>query len=389
MSNVLKLGIFGIAIGIVVGIIDVIFALGLSAVTSIRIDTNNLLIFILPVVGVLTLYMYQKYHTNDISAMEQIQEASKHTNKDIPIVMVPLVVATTWLSHLAGASIGREGVAVQTGATISHYIAKHYRQLCPVPNFNYVALITGIAAGFSGLFGTPLAAIFFALELLYIRRIDMIALIPATLASLTAGIIHTWVNVNPTFWTIDYAVDLNIINIISVIVLGLIFGVTGNVFVMVQELFKKVYQRFHINPYIKIFIVSALVMIPLYLFQGRYSGLGLNLINDAFYNETIHSYDFLLKLLFTTILLAIGFKGGEITPLFAIGATLGFVVAPVIGFDPTLALALGYVGVFGSATNTFIAPALIGIEVFGHFNALYFIIVALVAYLVDREKSIY
>lgn len=389
MSNVLKLGVFGIAIGIVVGIIDVIFALGLNAVTSIRIDTNNLLIFILPVVGVLTLYMYQKYHNNDISAMEQIQEASEHANKDIPIVMVPLVIATTWLSHLAGASVGREGVAVQTGATISHYIAKRYHQLCPVANFNYIALLTGISAGFAGLFGTPLSAIFFALELLYIRRIDMIALIPATIASLTAGLIHTWVNVNPTFWTIDYAVDLNIINIVSAIVLGLIFGITGNVFVMVQELFKKVYQRFHINPYLKIFIVSALVMVPLYFFQGRYSGLGLNLINDAFYQETIHSYDFLLKIFFTTILLAIGFKGGEITPLFAIGATLGVVVAPVIGFDPTLALALGYIGVFGSATNTFIAPALIGIEVFGQINALYFIIVALVAYLVDREKSIY
>lgn len=256
-------------------------------------------------------------------------------------------------------------------------------------NFNYITLITGISAGFSGLFGTPLAAIFFALELLYVRRIDMIALIPATLASLTAGLIHAWANINPTFWTIDYAIDVNIINIISAIVLGLIFGITGNVFVMIQELFRKIYQRFYLNPYLKILIVSAVVMIPLYFFNGRYSGLGLNLINDAFYQETIHSYDFLLKILFTTILLAIGFKGGEITPLFAIGATLGVVIAPIIGFDPTLALALGYIGVFGSATNTFIAPALIGIEVFGQINMIYFVIVALIAYLVDRKKSIY
>lgn len=390
MSNVLKLGVFGIAIGILVGIIDLIFAVGLNVVTDIRVGTHNILIFTLPLVGILTMYLYDKYRNTDISEMQQIREASKHVDKDIPLVMVPLVTVTTWLSHLAGASVGREGVAIQTGATIAHYIAQRFKDFCKVPNLNYIALITGMAAGFSGLFGTPLAAIFFALEILYIKRIDMVALLPATLASLTAGLLHIWGNVNPTSYSIDYAIELNINNIFGAVILGLIFGVTGNVFVMVLELLKKTYARFCINRYLKMFIVSAVMMVLLYLLQGRYSGLGLNLINNAYFQPTIiNSYDFLLKLLFTTILLAIGFKGGEITPLFAIGATLGVVVAPILGFDPTVALALGYIGVFGSATNTFIAPALIGIEVFGQMNALYFIIVAVIAYLVDKEKSIY
>lgn len=389
MDNVLKLSVFGIAIGIVVGIIDLIFGFGLNLVTEIRLDTGNLLLIILPLVGVLTMFLYQKYLADDLSAMQQIREASGRIDKDIPIIMVPLVIVTTWLSHLAGASVGREGVAIQTGATVSHYLSKRFKEFLPIPNLNYIALITGIAAGFAGLFGTPLAAIFFALEILYIKRIDMIALLPATLASLSAGLLQIWSNVNPNFWNIDYAVDLNINNIFSAIVLGLIFGVTGNVFVLLLELFKKIYDRIQMNPYLKVLIPSVVVMILLYLFNGRYSGLGLNLINAAYYQELVNSYDFLLKLLFTTVLLAIGFKGGEITPLFAIGATLGAVIAPILGFDPTLALALGYIGVFGSATNTFIAPALIGIEVFGQLNAIYFIIVALVAYLVDKEKSIY
>jgi H+/Cl- antiporter ClcA len=389
MDNVLKLSVFGIAIGIVVGIIDLIFGFGLNLVTEIRLDTGNLLLIILPLVGVLTMFLYQKYLADDLSAMQQIREASGRIDKDIPIIMVPLVIVTTWLSHLAGASVGREGVAIQTGATVSHYLSKRFKEFLPIPNLNYIALITGIAAGFAGLFGTPLAAIFFALEILYIKRIDMIALLPATLASLSAGLLQIWSNVNPNFWNIDYAVDLNINNIFSAIVLGLIFGVTGNVFVLLLELFEKIYDRIQMNPYLKVLIPSVVVMILLYLFNGRYSGLGLNLINAAYYQELVNSYDFLLKLLFTTVLLAIGFKGGEITPLFAIGATLGAVIAPILGFDPTLALALGYIGVFGSATNTFIAPALIGIEVFGQLNAIYFIIVALVAYLVDKEKSIY
>lgn len=152
-----------------------------------------------------------------------------------------------------------------------------------------------------------------------------------------------------------------------------------------KEIFKKKFE----NPYKRIGFISILLVLGLMLFQGRYSGLGTNLIDLSFHQGTIQIYDWLLKLVFTIITLAIGFQGGEVTPLFSIGASLGIVLALIFHLPIELCAALGYVAVFASATNTLIAPMMISIEVFGGNNMMLFIIVCIFAYLVNGNQSIY
>ena len=142
------------------------------------------------------------------------------------------------------------------------------------------------------------------------------------------------------------------------------------------------------NPYKRIGYISILLVIGLMIFKGRYSGLGTNLIDLSFYGNVTY-YDWCLKLIFTVVTLAIGFQGGEVTPLFSIGATLGFILAPIFHLPIELCVALGYTGVFASATNTLLAPMMIGLEVFGGHQMIAFIIICIFAYLVNGNKSIY
>ena len=175
-----------------------------------------------------------------------------------------------------------------------------------------------------------------------------------------------------------------------VILFGVIFGLTGRFFAVSLKYAKEKMSRFFRNPYVRIGLVSIpLAIILTLLCQGRYSGLGTNLIAAAFEGQTILAYDWLLKILLTILTLSIGFQGGEVTPLFSIGASLGVIVGEVFGLPPEVCAALGYAAVFGSATNTLIAPVLIGLEVFGTDNAVVLVLVCTVAYLVNGNRSIY
>ena len=175
-----------------------------------------------------------------------------------------------------------------------------------------------------------------------------------------------------------------------VILFGVVFGLTGRFFAVSLKYVKEKMSHFFENPYVRIGLVSIpLAIILTLLYQGRYSGLGTNLIAAAFEDQTIFAYDWFLKILLTVLTLSIGFQGGEVTPLFSIGASLGVIAGGVLGLPPEVCAALGYAAVFGSATNTLIAPVLIGLEVFGTDNAVVLVLVCTVAYLVNGNRSIY
>ncbi|HGC6881513.1 TPA: chloride channel protein [Streptococcus agalactiae] len=281
---VLVLG-FSLLIGGVVGAITAVYGRVLLFLTAFRSDYIAYLLPFLSIVGLFIVFVYQKFGGKSVKGMGLVFEVGHGNEETIPKRLVPLVILTTWLTHLFGGSAGREGVAVQIGATVSHYFQKY----CRLQNASQLFLVMGMAAGFAGLFQTPLAATF----LLFI---------------------------------------------------------------------------FHF---------------------GRYSGLGTNLIEASFTNKNLYDYDWLLKLCLTVITLAAGYQGGEVTPLFAIGASLGVIIAPILGLPVILVAALGYTSVFGSATNTLLGPILIGGEVFGFANTPYFVIVCLVAYSISHAHTIY
>ena len=382
-----KYVILAILVGICVGIVDTIFGRGLLAISAFRGQYYRYLLPILPVAGLAIVWMYQHFSSLSLKGMTLVFEAGQKKREEIPLALVPLVMIGTWITHLFGGSAGREGVAVQIGATLSHEAGRrlHIEEKAPV------MLITGMAAGFGGLFQTPLAAVFFAMEVIVVGYVEYDALLPAMIASYTASTTSHLLGLE------KFAVDVQEIwkigdvkNAGILIILGLAFGLTGRCFSVLLQKTKKLAGDKISNPLVRIGCLAIpLAIVLLALHSARYSGLGTNLITASFDGDTIYGYDWILKLLLTIATLAIGFQGGEVTPLFSIGATLGVVLGSALGVPPVVCASLGYATVFGSATNTVIAPILIGLEVFGSRNAIPLVVVCLLAYLVNGNHSIY
>lgn len=385
-SGIILLGLSGIPIGICVGIIDTIFGKVLLEITDIR--NTNPMIFLpfLSLAGVLIVYSYSKYGKTSSKGMGLVFEVGHGDENVIPKRLIPFVVMGTWITHLFGGSAGREGVAVQIGAAFSHYVGKKL----PFENASKIFLITGMAAGFAGLFQTPIAAILFAMEVLVAGELKYLALFPAFTAAFTASSVSGFLGLEKFTFELTESVSLNPEIFIKLALLGLIFGIVGGMFAWSLKYMKGYMSAKFGNPIMRIAIMGAVLSVFLMLLHmGRYSGLGTNLISSSFGGEDIYVYDWILKFIFTVWTLSIGFQGGEVTPLFSIGASLGVVVAGVMGMPVELVAALGYAAVFGSATNTLFAPIFIGAEVFGFAYVPYFFVVCVVGYVFNMNKSIY
>ena len=382
----LKLIIAGIIIGLIVGIIDTIFGRGLLLIGDIRKEYLYYFVPFLALAGLLIVFIYQKFAGKTGKGMGLIFEVGHGTEKEIPLRLIPIVTVATWITHLFGGSAGREGVAVQLGATLSHRFNKYFN----FPDKSKVFLVTGMAAGFGGLFQTPIAALFFGLEVLALGNLQLYALLPAVVAAFTASWTSSFLGLEKFTHIVNTNLSITPMTFIKFAILGIIFGIAGNLFVYLQSFLKKFAAEKIKNPYYRIFIIGIfLSIILLLLHEGRYTGLGTNLIENSFSGKPIFGYDWILKLLLTTFTLAAGFQGGEVTPLFSIGASLGVVIATFFGLPIEFVAAAGYISVFGSATNTLLAPIFIGGEVFGFNNLPFFVIIVIFAYLVNRKISTY
>ena len=382
----LKLIIAGIIIGFIVGIIDTIFGRGLLWIGDIRKEYLYYFVPFLALAGLLIVFIYQKFAGKTGKGMGLIFEVGHGTEKDIPLRLVPIVTVATWITHLFGGSAGREGVAVQLGATLSHRFNKYFN----FPDKSKVFLVTGMAAGFGGLFQTPIAALFFGLEVLALGNLQLYALLPAVVAAFTASWTSSFLGLEKFTHIVNTTLSITPTTFVKFAILGIIFGFAGNLFVYLQSFLKKFAAEKIKNPYYRIFIIGIfLSVILLLLHEGRYTGLGTNLIENSFSGKQIFGYDWILKLLLTTLTLAAGFQGGEVTPLFSIGASLGVVIGIFFGLPIEFVAAAGYISVFGSATNTLLAPIFIGGEVFGFNNLPFFVIIVIFAYLVNRKISTY
>ena len=318
--------------------------------------------------------------------MNLVFEVAQGKSETITKRLIPLVMLTTWLTHLFGGSAGREGVAVQIGATVGHQLD----QRLETKEHSRLFLVAGMAAGFAGLFQTPLAATCFALEVLVVGRLELSSLLPALLAALTASFTSHHLGLEKFSHLVELDLQLTPILVAQLLLLGLAFGLCGRLFASLLAKGKAWANRQWSSPYKRIAILGLVAsLLLLVVGQGRYAGLGTNLIEAAFQGQRIEMWDWILKLLLTVLTLAAGFQGGEVTPLFAMGASLGVCLGTFFGLPLQLTAALGYASVFGAATRTLFAPMLIGAEVFGASNLPYFFIVCLVAFSCNPKKSIY
>lgn len=384
-KQILQLLLFSVLMGLVAGLVTTFFGKILLEIGQVRSDYFDYLVPFLALAGLVIVFVYQKWGREVQAGMGLVFKAGQGEDAQISPVLIPLIISTTWLSHLFGASVGREGVAVQLGASLSHWLQKQ--------GFSDLSkdMITkiGMAAGFAGLFQTPLAASFFAIEVLIVGRYAWNSLVYCLVAAFTASTTSHLLGLEKFTHAISIP-TFQLTDSFKWIFIALCFGVIGNLFSWLLEQAKRYSSRWLPNPYIKIAIMGVGLCVLLFFFhQGRYAGLGTNLIDVSLAGEQVFAYDWLLKLLLTCLCLAAGFQGGEVTPLFAIGASSGALLAGLLGLPVELVAALGYCAVFSSATNTLLAPILIGYEVFGWNIIPYAIPVLALAYLVNRKQTIY
>ena len=378
--------VVSIFIGICVGGIDTIFGKGLLLVSNFREEHLLFVLPFFPVAGVIIMLLYTHFGKQSSQGMTLIFQTGFGKNTVIQKRLIPLVILTTWMTHLFGGSAGREGVSVQLGGTVANILSRPIR----IKDGYRIFLIVGMAAGFGGLFQTPIAATFFALEVLVAGALQYEALLPALVAACFASYTSHLLGLEKFVVPLDPTLVISFSLILKLIVSGIIFGIVGGCFTHFLVATKKYLNKKIDNPVKRIFIVGWILAILFFLLhKGRYCGLGTNLVNESFEGRTIYWYDWLLKLILTVLTLGVGYQGGEVTPLFAIGTSLGVVLAKLLGLPIVFSAALGYVAVFASATNTFLSPILIGVEVFGTEYVLYFAIVCAIAHTFNGNKSIY
>lgn len=386
-GGLLVMGAAAIPIGLIVGVIDAVFGRTLLAIGSFRDAHLALLVPFLALAGLVIVFCYKRWGKNTGRGMSLVFDVGHGREESISLRLVPLIMGGTWATHLFGGSAGREGVAVQIGATVSHWIGRKLPFKHPGNTF----LLIGMAAGFAGLFRTPLAATVFALEVLVAGRLEYRALFPTLIASLVASATAGALGLEKFEVALTATVALDAAGIARLAILGVVFGIVGGAFAWCLAHAKTLAGRLAPNPYVRIGVTGIALSILLFaLWQGRYCGLGTNLISAAFANgATIYSWDWIAKFILTIVTLAAAYQGGEVTPLFSIGASLGVAISGLVGIDPLLCAALGYAATFGGATNTLLAPIFIGCEVFGFSYLPAFFIVCAVAYLFNMDKSIY
>jgi H+/Cl- antiporter ClcA len=371
-------------IGALAGTASALFLALLDLATNIRLE-NAWLLFLLPLAGLAIGYVYHTIGAAAARGSHLVIEALHLNAARIPLRMTPLVLAGTVLTHLFGGSAGREGTAVQMGASLADVL----RRLLNISGEDRrLMIMAGISGGFASVFGTPVAGLVFALEVGG-GRVRYDGLLPALVAALVGdGVARLW-GATHTHYPLMTTATLDAALMLKVVIASVGFGCASLLFI---ELTRRVKQQAARIPYPPLRpFVGGIVVITLTLLVGTqdYLGLGIPLIRQSVEGADVATLAFFLKIIFTAVTLGTGFVGGEVTPLFVIGATLGATLGGVLGVDPAWLAMVGFVAVFAGASNTPLACALMGIELFGGGAALYLVVGCMVAYLASGERSIY
>jgi len=398
-----RLAVIVMPIALATGCAVALFLWLLDVVTQIR-WANPWLLFLLPLAGVGITFVYTKFGGRSGKGNNLIIDEIHTPGGGVPRRMAPLVFFGTLVTHLFGGSAGREGTAVQMGGSLAAMFGKWFG----LGHENMgIALMAGIAAGFGAVFGTPLTGTIFAMEVLAIGRLKYDALLPCLVAAVVGdascaawGIHHTKYHIavsqgmaySPTAF-----LHLDVLLLLKVIGAGIAFGLSSFLFAEITHRFKYLFQKWIKLPWLIPVVGGAIIILLAYLLGTRdYLGLGVNAntphaitIVSAFSVGGAGALSWFWKILFTAITLSCGFKGGEVTPLFFIGAALGNALAVLFGAPVDLFAGLGFIAVFAGATNTPLACTIMGVELFGGEHLIYYAVACFIAYFCSGHSGIY
>jgi H+/Cl- antiporter ClcA/PII-like signaling protein len=372
-------------VGIMAGSASALLLVSLTFATNLR-DAHKWLTLLLAPAGWVVGLLYKHLGSSVEAGNNLILEETHDPRAVIPIRMTPLILLGTFITHLFGGSAGREGTAIQTGASLADQLTRPFRL---GPRDRRILLMAGISAGFGSVFGTPLAGAVFGIEVLAIGKLSYDAIAPCFLASFVGDlVIHAW-GVKHTLYPVSFVPSLSVGGLLSAMVAGVAFGVVAMAFAKtthaVSHAARRYISRSELRPVAGGILVTAAVFA---LGTTKYIGLGIPTIVASF-KSLVAPWDFVGKFLFTAVTLGTGFKGGEVTPLFYIGSTLGNALSHILPLPPSLLAAMGFVGVFAGAANTPIASTLMAVELFGPEAGAYAAIASVVSYLCSGHSGIY
>ena len=370
--------------GLVVGGASAVFAGCIKAATEYR-DTHNWIFMLLPVAGVLIVFMYEKIGRQDGGTNQVL--ATIKSKDDVPFLSAPLIFVSTLLTHLTGGSAGREGASIQFGGSIGNWLGK----LAHLDEFDHhVMIMCGMSAAFAAVFGTPMAAAVFAMEVVSVGVMYYAALLPCVIAAIIAAEFATGMGIDPETFPVHSIPGLTVETGLKMTLIAVGCGILSILFCILLKTVGQLYAKYLKNPYIRIAVAAGvIILITICLNTKDYMGAGSGLIARAIEKGEARPLDFLWKMLLTALTMRAGYRGGEIVPAFSIGATFGCVAGGILGFSPELAAAASMVALFCGVTNCPITAMLISFELFGFSGAAYYLIAISISYAVSGYYSLY
>ncbi|MBN1051458.1 chloride channel protein [Clostridium botulinum] len=370
--------------GLIGGFIGSLFHLSVEYATNFRIE-NDWIIFMLPLGGVLIICLYKIFKLGSNIGTNLVIDSIR-TDGKVPFSMSPLIFISTVITHLFGGSAGREGAALQLGGSIGSQVGKilHLDE-----KDMHLITLCGMSGVFSALFGTPLTATFFAMEVISVGVIYYSSFIPCIVSSIVAYKVSLLFGLEPVRFNINVIPNFSTENIIKVAILGALCALVSIIFCETLHKTNKFLSNVIKNDYLRI-ICGGLAIVALTFIVGcrDYNGAGMDIIANAI-NGQAKPEAFILKIIFTAITISVGYKGGEIVPTFFIGATFGCVVGRLIGLDPRLGAAIGLVALFCGVVNTLITSVILSIELFGSGALILFAVACGVSYMLSGYFSLY
>ena len=379
--TLLKWMVLGGVIGLVGGIIGSLFHIGVDTATQARL-AHPWVLYLMPVGGLAIVGLYRLTKTEGKGTNDVI--ASVHFGEQVPGLLVPVIFVSTVITHLCGGSAGREGAALQIGGGIGYQAGRLLRlgeKDLPL------ATLCGMSGVFAALFGTPLTATVFALEVISVGVLYYAGLVPCLTAALTGYLVSVLMGVPPTRFTVTVP-GLEVRTMLLVMVLALLCAVVSILFCRglhgVEHLLKRTLK----NPYLRVAVGAAVLIGLTLLTNGDYNGAGMEVIGRAIAGQA-DPWAWVWKLLFTAITIGCGFKGGEVVPSFFVGAAFGCVAAGWLGLPAGFGAAMGLVSVFCGAVNCPLASVILSVELFGSGDLLYFAMACSISYLISGYCGLY
>ena len=377
--------LLALPVGAIAGCAAALFLSGLALVTDTR-ETLPWLLWLLPVGGACMSWLYMRWGRTAAQGNPLIFSRIRSGEGTVPLRMGPLVLVGTWVTHLLGGSAGREGTAVQLGASSAEMVSRVMRIS---PTQRSLLLLCGVSGGFGAVFGTPLAGAIFALEVSQLRRPSLVRLLPA----LTASYVGHWTamawGTAHGHFTMGTLPSIGIAVLAKLALAAILFGLVARLFTSLLHFTRTLFSRWIPHPVLRSVIGGCFLIGLVFLADSRaYLGLSLPLLNEAF-EAPSGELQFAWKLLFTIVTLGSGYQGGEVTPLFVIGATLGSTLAGWLSTPPAWLAAIGMVAVFAGAARAPMACFVMGLELFGLEGALYLFIGCIISRLCAGGRGLY